>query len=300
MGNELLQSVKTNANHWVVAHQSVVDIGNNKKDLAYAVFEGSTLFPDFQSASQTIMELGLPLGWVAIEASRLINTEQPSVPMSNLQWCTDCGEGYVNFCRSGGGDKLACPMKPTKQRTDTERLDFLSKQNFDDLFMHHVTDDPDSELMFCLKTSGISVEAYAKHSTQLWMDNEMNNEKIQKALEMLSTIREELVRLKGSFRSAESSGFLKNFLEDMLIKKDCTPKLHVGSSSFEDWFQAHEKASTGDKQLARDSYSARMGDPLVTYATTKLDEPNFESMRARTLLAHLWRKYDDGGISMGR
>jgi hypothetical protein len=48
---------------------------------------------------------------------------------------------------------------------------------------------------------------------------------------------------------------------------DSTPKLHVGSSSFEDWFQAHEKACTGDKQLARDAYAAGMGDPLVTYAT---------------------------------
>lgn len=47
---------------------------------------------------------------------------------------------------------------------------------------------------------------------------------------------------------------------------DSTPKLHVGSSSFEDWFQAHEKACTGDKQLARDAYAAGMGDPLVTYA----------------------------------
>ena len=49
---------------------------------------------------------------------------------------------------------------------------------------------------------------------------------------------------------------------------DSTPQLHVGSSSFEDWYQAHEKACTGDKQLARDAYAAGMGDPLVTYAQT--------------------------------
>lgn len=47
---------------------------------------------------------------------------------------------------------------------------------------------------------------------------------------------------------------------------DSTPKLSVGNSSFEDWYQAHEKACTGDKQLARDAYAAGMGDPLVTYA----------------------------------
>ena len=47
---------------------------------------------------------------------------------------------------------------------------------------------------------------------------------------------------------------------------DSTPRLSVGNSAFEDWFQAHEKACTGDKQLARDAYAAGMGDPLVTYA----------------------------------
>lgn len=44
---------------------------------------------------------------------------------------------------------------------------------------------------------------------------------------------------------------------------DSTPHLHVGNSAFEDWFQAHPKACTGDKQLARDAYAAGMGDPLV-------------------------------------
>jgi len=47
---------------------------------------------------------------------------------------------------------------------------------------------------------------------------------------------------------------------------DSTPLLNVGNSAFEDWFQAHPKACTGDKQLARDAYAAGMGDPLVTYA----------------------------------
>lgn len=44
---------------------------------------------------------------------------------------------------------------------------------------------------------------------------------------------------------------------------DSTPHLHVGDSSFEDWYQEHPKACGGDKQLARDAYAAGMGDPLV-------------------------------------
>lgn len=48
---------------------------------------------------------------------------------------------------------------------------------------------------------------------------------------------------------------------------DSTPHLHVGDSSFDDWFQAHEKACTGNKQLARDAYAAGMGDPLVVAAS---------------------------------
>lgn len=47
---------------------------------------------------------------------------------------------------------------------------------------------------------------------------------------------------------------------------DSTPLLFVGDSAFEDWYQQHPKACTGDKQLARDAYAAGMGDPLVTYA----------------------------------
>lgn len=50
--------------------------------------------------------------------------------------------------------------------------------------------------------------------------------------------------------------------------KDSTPKLNVGDSAFEDWFQHQEFATQGDriKQICRDSYAAGMGDPLVTYA----------------------------------
>jgi hypothetical protein len=48
---------------------------------------------------------------------------------------------------------------------------------------------------------------------------------------------------------------------------DSTPKLHVGSSAFEDWFQQQPFATqTGVKQMCRDAYAAGMGDPLVTYA----------------------------------
>lgn len=49
---------------------------------------------------------------------------------------------------------------------------------------------------------------------------------------------------------------------------DSTPKLHVGNSAFEDWFQQQPFATqTGIKQMCRDSYAAGMGDPLVTYIT---------------------------------
>jgi len=50
--------------------------------------------------------------------------------------------------------------------------------------------------------------------------------------------------------------------------KDSTPRLHVGSSAFEDWFQDQPFATqVGIKQISRDSYAAGMGDPLVTYAS---------------------------------
>lgn len=50
--------------------------------------------------------------------------------------------------------------------------------------------------------------------------------------------------------------------------KDSTPNLHVGDSSFEDWFQAQPFAcQVGIKQMCRDSYAAGMGDPLVTSKT---------------------------------
>ena len=42
------------------------------------------------------------------------------------------------------------------------------------------------------------------------------------------------------------------------------PKLHVGESSFEDWYQDYAARLTGNpKQTARDAYAAGMGDPLV-------------------------------------
>jgi hypothetical protein len=39
--------------------------------------------------------------------------------------------------------------------------------------------------------------------------------------------------------------------------------LHVGDSSFEDWFAQYDPASKGDKQRARDAYAAGMSDPLA-------------------------------------
>lgn len=54
--------------------------------------------------------------------------------------------------------------------------------------------------------------------------------------------------------------------------KDSTPQLHVGDSSFEEWFSAYNPAEKGDKQRARDAYAAGMGDPLVTAASAQQDE----------------------------
>ena len=54
---------------------------------------------------------------------------------------------------------------------------------------------------------------------------------------------------------------------------DSTPLLHVGNSSFEDWFQERDRAGKSDKQLAREAYAAGMGDPLVTYAAAQGEKP---------------------------
>ena len=55
---------------------------------------------------------------------------------------------------------------------------------------------------------------------------------------------------------------------------DSTPKLNVGHSAFEDWFQQQPFATQiGVKKLCRDAYAAGMGDPLVTYAHPQASEP---------------------------
>ena len=48
--------------------------------------------------------------------------------------------------------------------------------------------------------------------------------------------------------------------------KDSTPELHVGDSTFENWYITYNPAHKADKQRARDAYAAGMGDPLVTAA----------------------------------
>lgn len=45
---------------------------------------------------------------------------------------------------------------------------------------------------------------------------------------------------------------------------DSTPRLHVGDSAFEGWYQGYcMKTPANPKQAARDAYAAGMGDPLV-------------------------------------
>lgn len=59
------------------------------------------------------------------------------------------------------------------------------------------------------------------------------------------------------------------------LYKDSTPKLKVGDSAFEDWFQQQPFATqSGIKQPCRDAYAAGMGDPLVTYALPQVDLEN--------------------------
>jgi hypothetical protein len=63
---------------------------------------------------------------------------------------------------------------------------------------------------------------------------------------------------------------------------DCCPQLNVGGSAFEDWYQAHPKACTGDKQLARDAYVAGMGDPSAA-AFYRGSEPQQPDPRTQLL-----------------
>ena len=68
-----------------------------------------------------------------------------------------------------------------------------------------------------------------------------------------------------------------------VVQAEQEPVLHVGDSSFEDWYQAHPKASGGDKQLARDAYAAGMGDPLVMpVQSTSQEHVTCDSVRIYT------------------
>lgn len=61
---------------------------------------------------------------------------------------------------------------------------------------------------------------------------------------------------------AEKAAVLK--AAELPSYRDSTPELHVGDSSFEGWFAQQPFATqSGVKQIARDSYAAGMGDPLV-------------------------------------
>jgi hypothetical protein len=70
---------------------------------------------------------------------------------------------------------------------------------------------------------------------------------------------------KGDFLRQDSRDTLLQWASEVEAASS-VPRLHVGESSFEDWYQAHPKACGGDKQLARDAYAAGMGDPLATHA----------------------------------
>lgn len=57
---------------------------------------------------------------------------------------------------------------------------------------------------------------------------------------------------------------------------------------------AEAEAIDGNLKALRARLAALTSAPAVPEA------PDFEQMRARTLLAHLWRRYDAAGTSMGR
>jgi hypothetical protein len=62
---------------WIVAREAVVDTGTPRKELAYAVPPESRLWDSFSEASAAIKEMGLPIGWVAMELHRLIPDAAP-------------------------------------------------------------------------------------------------------------------------------------------------------------------------------------------------------------------------------
>jgi hypothetical protein len=61
-----------NKERWVIAKEIAVDTGLARPELMYALYDGSTTFDSFESASYAIREAELPIGFVAIELNRLI------------------------------------------------------------------------------------------------------------------------------------------------------------------------------------------------------------------------------------
>jgi hypothetical protein len=82
--------------------------------------------------------------------------------------------------------------------------------------------------------------------------------------QLLLAIEWSLPHDDAAFAHAEALTMLQS-LTPLAAPSTSASTLHVGDSSFEDWFQKQPfLMQPGIKQLCRDSYAAGMGDPLVT------------------------------------
>jgi hypothetical protein len=91
----------------------------------------------------------------------------------------------------------------------------------------------------------------------------MNRAELRKLIDLYS--RNQIVW--GDFvRGIEALSTSKQAGEEPVAYSDSTPRLHIGDSAFEDWYQNYLPNSVGHKQIARDAYAAGMGDPSVTAA----------------------------------
>jgi hypothetical protein len=102
---------------WIVAREAVVDTGTPRKELAYAVPPESRLWDSYSEASAAIKEMGLPIGWVAMELHRLIpdaappaqSAEQDRIDAERLVWLSrnlsaDLLNSYTRHVLMRGGD----------------------------------------------------------------------------------------------------------------------------------------------------------------------------------------------------
>ena len=107
--------------------------------------------------------------------------------------------------------------------------------------------------------------AYERQNVAL-MAGLTSRKALRRALEAFATSRATAPAQAEPFTTAEIIILNESFVHAQAEQPaDSTPKLHVGDSSFEEWYQTYPRQGIS-KQVARDAYAAGMGDPLVTYA----------------------------------